>query len=510
VKPVTSTRPERPGLLGIDLGTSSVKAVVTDLGGALLGQAVADYPVANPRPGWAETDPADWLAGTVSAVHRAVASAGADIRAVGLSGQMHGVVPTAADGTPVRPAMLWSDSRATAQLAVYRDLPDPVRGRLANPLSPGMAGPMLAWLACHEPDSYKTARWALQPKDWLRAQLTGRYATEPSDASATLLYDLTADAWDSQVVDALGLDGEKLPAVLPGAACHAGDLTAAAAGLLGLRAGTPVAAGAADTAAAALGSGLVEAGIVQLTIGTGAQVITPVAALPAPTAAAPVTHLYRAATDHGWYRMAAVLNAGLALGWVRQVLGASWPELYAAAAVDPSADDPFFLPHLNGERTPYMDPDLRGAWTDLSPRHNRLSLLRAALEGVAFAIRDAVACVLPADVSIDHLRLAGGGSTDPAWQQLLADVLGRDLRAVDIPAASGRGAAFLGARAAGLMDERTLLARLPPVTDVGARPRRDRASAYADRHGSFTRKVDALRGPDRRTPTTSPPVRDDR
>jgi xylulokinase len=500
---MTSTRSQRPGLLGIDLGTSSVKAVVIDPDGTLLGQAVADYRVSNPRPGWAETDPADWLAATIAAVRQAVAHAGADVRAVGLSGQMHGLVVAAGDGTPVRPAILWSDSRAAAQVAIYRDLPHRVRVRLANPLTPGMAGPMLAWLASHETDAYKTARWALQPKDWLRAQLTGRYATEPSDASATLLYDLTADAWDSQVIDALGLDAAKLPEVLPTASHHAGDLSAHAAGQLGLRPGIPVAAGAADTAAAALGSGLVEQGTAQLTIGTGAQVITPVTALSSLTAVAPVTHLYRAATDRGWYRMAAVLNAGLTLGWVRQVLGVSWPELYAAAAAEPSADDPFFLPHLNGERTPYMDPDLRGAWTDLSPRHDRVNLLRAALEGVAFAISDAVDCVVAADDSVDHLRLAGGGSTDPAWRQVLADVLGRELRAVDVPAASGRGAALLGARAAGLMDEQTLLARLPPVTDVVARPRQYRVSSYAERHQSFTRKVAALRGADRRTPATS-------
>jgi xylulokinase len=492
---MTSTNRGRPGLLGIDLGTSSVKAVVTDPDGALLGQALADYPVRNPRPGWAETDPADWLAATISAVRQAVGVAGATPLAVGLSGQMHGVVPTAADGTPVRPAMLWSDSRAAAQLAVYRDLPERVRARLANPLTPGMAGPMLAWLAGHEPDAYKTARWALQPKDWLRAQLTGRYATEPTDASATLLYDLISDAWDQGVIDALGLDAAKLPPVLSAASRHAGDLTPHAAGLLGLPAGTPVAAGAADTAAAAVGSGLVEPGTAQLTIGTGAQVVTPIAVRPEPAAVAPVTHLYRAATDRGWYRMGAVLNAGLAFGWVRQVLGASWADLYAAAAAEPATDDPFFLPHLNGERTPYLDPDLRGAWHGLSPRHGRRSLLTAALEGVAFAIRDAVECVLAidAEASIDHLRLAGGGSTDPAWRQLLADVLQHELRAVDVPAASGRGAALLGARAAGYLSEQDLLTRLPPVTAAVARPRPDRAAYYADRHGTFTRTVRTLR-----------------
>jgi xylulokinase len=487
----------RPALLGIDLGTSSVKAVITDLEGAVLSQATGDYPVVHDRPGWAETDPADWLAATVSTVRQAVGEAHADPQAIGLSGQMHGVVPTDASGQPVRRAMLWSDARAVGELTRYENLPDDVRIRLANPLTPGMAGPMLAWLVRHERDTYRRLRWALQPKDWLRAQLTGGFASEPSDASATLLYDLSRDAWDGEVVEALGLDAAILPELLPNAGHRAGELTSRAADLLGLRAGIPVAAGAADTAAAALGSGLVHAGTAQLTIGTGAQVVTPLTGLPAGLSGrSPVTHLYRAATEHGWYAMAAVLNGGLALAWVRQVLGMSWQELYDSAEDEPEPDDPFFLPHLNGERTPYLDPGLRGAWTDLAPRHDRPRLARAALEGVAFAIRDAVGSVLSPAMGIDQLRLAGGGSTHAGWRQLLADVLGYPLHAVDVAAASGRGAAMLGGKAAGLLDERLLLARLRPVTSLAAQPVAHRSAWYAERHQGFLRKLHALRATD--------------
>ena len=485
--------PTAPALLGIDLGTSSVKAVVMDLTGTLLAQATADYPVSNPHAGWAETDPEQWWSAITTAVRQATAASRARISGIGLSGQMHGVVPTDAAGTPVRPAMLWADSRAVDQLTGYRNLPEPTRSRLANPLTPGMAGPLLAWLAARETESYRATRWALQPKDWVRGRLTGQFDSEPSDASATLLYDIPGDTWDLDVVAALGLDPGMLPPLLSHSGALAGDLLASAAGQLGLDRGIPVAAGAADTAAAALGSGLTDPDQAQLTIGTGAQIVLPAAAAQVRSTNEPVTHLYRAATEKGWYEMAAVLNGGLALNWVRQLLGASWAELYDSAAVPARADDPIFLPHLNGERTPYMDTSLRGSWTGLDPRHDRVSLLRSALEGVAFTIRAALDSLPGVTDRIDHLRLAGGGSTAPAWRQMLADVLGYPLHAVHIPAASGRGAALLGARAAGYLDEQALLRLLTPDSRPVADPRGAGAAVYAERRERFSQTLQALR-----------------
>ena len=480
-----------PAVLGIDLGTGSVKAVVTDLTGTLLGQATADYPVSTPRAGWAETDPELWWSAIITAVRQAAAATHARISGIGLSGQMHGVVPTDAAGRPVRPAMLWADARALDQLAGYRNLPDAVIARLANPLTPGMAGPLLAWLAANEPAAYRATRWALQPKDWIRGRLTGQFASEPSDASATLLYDIHGDTWDLDVVDALGLDPAILPPLLPHAGAPAGELLASAADQLGLEQGIPIAAGAADTAAAALGSGLTEPNHAQLTIGTGAQIVLPAITAGRP-AGEPVTHLYRAATEKGWYEMAAVLNGGLTLNWVRQLLGASWAELYDSATVPPQPDDPIFLPHLHGERTPYMDTSLRGSWTGIDPRHDRVSLLRSALEGVAFTIRAALDA-LPVAGRVDHLRLAGGGSTAPAWRQMLADILGYPLHAVHIPAASGRGAALLGARAAGYLDEPALLEILTPQSQPVADPQDGAATLYAERRERFNQTLQALR-----------------
>ena len=506
---MTADASRPPALLGIDLGTSSVKVVALDLDGRLLATTSAAYPVENRRPGWAETDPAQWWRAVADAVREAMAAVTPAMPvAVGLSGQMHGLVATGADGHPLRPAMLWSDSRAVDQVATYRSLPAPLRGRLGNPLSPGMAGPMLAWLAQREPETYAATRWALQPKDWLRARLTGRFAAEPSDASATLLYDVLGDSWDLEVVGALGLDAHLLAPLLRSAGSPAGELQRGPAAELGLRTGLPVAAGAADTAAAALGSGLVEVDNAQLTIGTGLQVVTPTTR-PTPESLeslAPVTHLYRSATDTGWYAMAAALNGGLVLDWVRRLLGASWADLYAAASQPPSSDDPLFLPHLNGERTPYLDPGMRGAWLRLSPRHDRERLLRAALEGVAFAIRDAMAPLRRPGRPLDDLRLAGGGTTNAGWRQLLADVLGCRLRLVDVSAASGRGAALLAARAAGLLDGPAVLRRIPPVAEPTVFPRADEVDRYDDRYAMFRSSVDALR-PDRRPPIMTPESR---
>ena len=478
-------------VLGIDLGTSSVKVVLADLGGTVLSRATVPYAVRRPEPDWAETDPAQWWQAVCHAVGRLraepdwVAPSG-----IGLSGQMHGVVLCTDSGAPVRPALLWSDARATAELETYRALPDLLRTALGNPLSPGMAGPQLAWLHRHEPASVEAARWALQPKDWLRARLTGRFAAEPSDASATLLYNVLTQTWDADLVAELRLRPDLLPDILPYAGVTAGELLLAAADELGLPAGIPVAAGAADTAAAALGTGLTQVGSTQLTVGTGIQIVTPVLPPTEQTVlAAPVTHLYRSASAHGWYAMAASLNGGQTLDWVRGVLGVDWDELYAATDRTPQPDDPTFLPHLVGERTPYLDSSLRGAWVGLAASHDSRALLYAALEGVAFAAADALDAMPQRPPSARGLRLAGGGTIAPGWRNLLADALDAGLDAVEAPDASARGAALLAAEAAGLVSPDDVA---PPPTQRVAEPG-SRRDALQDRRRRFHTVLDSLR-----------------
>lgn len=460
-----------PTVLGIDLGTSSVKVVLGDGRGRLLDQAIEAYPVARPHAGWAETDPLAWWAAIIRAVGRLNRGAGPGTPVgVGLSGQMHGVVLCDADAVPVRPCILWCDTRAEAQLASYRALPDDLRARLRNPITVGMAGPQLAWLQQHEDQLMQTARWALQPKDWVRARLTGRIAAEPSDASATLLYNADAQAWDDLVVDALGVRRDLLPPILSHSGTVAGAVTANAAGVLGIPTGIPVAAGAADTAAAALGTGLLDQGRTLLTIGTGVQLIRIVAAPDAASVSEPLTHLYRDSTPSGWYAMAASLTGGQSLEWVRSVLATSWDELNASGGREPLPSDPLFVPHLAGERTPYLNSRLRGSWTGLDAGHDRETLLYSALEGVAFAAADALHA-LPVDpAGPRQLLLAGGGTTSPAWRSLLADVLNRPLEAVEAPSASARGASLLAAQAAGLIDPSELGATAEVTSDPVATP----------------------------------------
>ncbi len=472
-------------ILGIDLGTSSVKALVLDAQGHTLSVSKVDYRVMAPRPGWAESDPDEWWHATISAVQAVMAQAPqAEISALGLSGQMHGVVPTDKEGRPTRAALLWADTRAEAELKRYQALSPALRRQLANPLVPGMAGPLLCWLADHETAAYQATRWALQPKDWIRLCLTDAVTTDPSDASATLLYDLPGDRWADDVIAALELRRELFPTISPSNSL-AGTLTTRAAQALGLPSGLPVATGAADTAAAALGAGLLTAGPIQLTLGTGAQLIQ--LCLEPTVDATGRTHLYRAADGVHWYTMAAVQNAGLALDWVRRVFGASWDDLYESAdRVAPGSEGLTFLPYLTRERAHHRNVQSGGAFLGMRSDHQRVHLLHAALEGVAFGIRVALEALPGADKTTT-LRLAGGGSVQPAWRQMLAAILGRELLTVDTPAASARGAALLGGIVSGTWTDAAATALVAPRMHVVATPSAEQASGYDEAYARYLR-----------------------
>jgi xylulokinase len=499
-----------PAVLGIDLGTSQVKALLCACDGTVLGQGAAGYQVQVPRSGWAEADPEQWWRGVRTAVREALGPAPAEVAGLAPVGQMHGLVLQAERSGVLRPPIVWLDRRADAEVADYRRLPADLRARLGNAPSAGMAGPLLLWLSRHEPDAYRRARWILQPKDWLRYRLTGNAATDPTDASGTLLFDLARGTWATDLARALGLRTDLLPGLRPPAAV-AGPLRPAPAEELGLPPGLPVAIGAADTAASLLAAQLPSTGRWGLlTLGTGGQLIVPTTPKPdIPISEYPdmseTTNVFRS-VDGGTYRLAGAQNVGVTLDWVRRTLGASWDELYGTAARPWRADTPVFLPYLAGERWDAQGGG--GAWIGLTLAHQREDLLRAALEGVAFLLRGKLDDMRAAGCAPDKILLAGGGARHPAWRQLLADVLAVPLYPAGAGWLTARGAALIAAQATGLPRARSpdrsedqkvavtsasqlaeaayrrFLSHLPDFLDLMHRPDStgNFRNAYTDRH----------------------------
>jgi xylulokinase len=455
-------------LLGLDIGTSSSKAVLLDDNGRTAAEASAAYAVDSPRPGWAETAAEKWWQAIVEAVHRLPRELRARVRGIGLSGQMHSVVLADARGNALRPAILWLDNRSADCLPRY---PAGSELRTGNAISAGMTGPTLLWLAAHEKETLRAARWALQPKDWLRLRLTDIAATEPSDATGTLLADHYGH-WDEALIDALGIARELLPPVI---GSERGRSTQRGVGTtLDLPPGIPVAGGAGDTLAAAFGSGLYADGAAELSIGSSAQVMVMQAKW---SGYSPRLNNYRSANPDPlprWCQMAAMLNAGVALEWARGILGLTWEEAYLRAFTAKAAkSQSMFLPYVTGERTPWMNPNVRGAWIGLSPSDDPGSMMHAALVGVAFGIRAGLDALREHGIRIDRLRLAGGGSVHAAWRQLLTDVLGVSFDAVACANASARGAALLGGLAAGCWGVGDLPPLAPAAVPAGEPSQRD-------------------------------------
>jgi xylulokinase len=425
-------------LLGADVGTSGLKLVALDEEGTTVAEAERDHEPARPQPGWAESDVATWRAGLEQALAElAPALRGRTVRAMGLSGQMHGAVLVDASGAALRPALLWPDRRAAGELDRWRALDAADRAALANPLVPGMTGPMLAWLARTEPATLARAAAVLLPKDALRAALVPGAATavtDRSDASATLLWDVPGDRWSAAAVAAAGIPAELLPEVRPGAE------------IVGTSPGDfPVVVGGADTPLALLAAGS-EAGL-HVNLGTGVQVLRP--GSDARPADDPVVHCY-ADVEDGWYAMAALQNGGSAWAWVCRVLGLTWGELFdAAATVAAGAGGVRFRPFLTGERGGVAGPDDRGGWTGLQPGTTRADLARAAVEGVVFAV-GAAADLLDVPDDGAPVVLTGGGARSGVVRQLLADVLRRPVRSSPSRSASAVGAAVLAGRGVGL------------------------------------------------------------
>ena len=442
--------------LGIDVGTTAVKALVVDDLGSVVGEAESPLQVSVPRPGWAEQNPSDWWQGTVRAVRAACAQADIrEVESIGLSGQMHSSVVLDESDRVLRPAILWNDVRTTAQC---RSISDTVgktglRRLVGNPALEGFTAPKLMWMRDEQPDLFDRVRTLLLPKDYVRLLMTGEKATEPSDAAGTLLFDIRRGCWSEEMIAALQLDPAILPSVL-GSDDVTGELTPAAAEALGLGQGTPVVGGGADNAAAAVGSGVVAPGSMQTSIGTSGAVVAPIER-PRVDPAMRI-HSFNHAVADTWYLMGVVLSAGAALDWFRRALSGpngappAYDELTAEAAdVPPGADGLTFLPYLTGERTPHADSNARGVFAGMHTGHHWGHLTRAVMEGVVFALRDSLELIRRLRVDATEAVAVGGGARSAFWRRMQADVLGVPVVTVGPQGGAPYGAALLAAVGSG-------------------------------------------------------------
>jgi xylulokinase len=484
-------------VLGIDTSTTATKAVVIDREGHTVAEGVSEYGYEIPRPGWSEQDPASWWTATVAAIRSALTAAeldGQDIAAVGLTGQMHGLVMLDEHRQVIRPAILWNDQRTAAQC-------DDIRRRVGprhlvevtgNDALTGFTAPKLRWVADEEPAHFRRIAHVLLPKDHVRLQLTGEFALDKADGAGTLLFDLAARDWSPEVLDALGFDAAWFPPTYEGPAVT-GQVTSSAAEATGLRAGTPVVAGGGDQAANAVGVGVVDPGTMALSLGTSGVVF---AATDAPRIERDGrVHAFCHAVPDRWHLMGVMLSAAGSLRWFRDALApdASFPELSDEAATAPAGSDGLlFLPYLTGERTPHPDPDARGAFIGLSVQHERAHLTRAVMEGVAFGLRDGLDLMLAAGTpEPTQIRASGGGVRSAVWRQILADVLDAEIATIATAEGAAFGAGLLAAVGAGWFDsvqEAVAAAvRVTPAAEPG--PDRER---YRERHGRYQALYPAL------------------
>lgn len=446
-------------LLGIDISTTGAKALLINEKGELLGSITSPLTLFTPRPLWSEQDPREWWAGAVKSIRQLFAQSNQPaeaVAAIGLTGQMHGLVLLDRQGEVLRPAILWNDQRTARQC-------DEIRVRIGrerliqitgNDALPGFTAPKLLWVQQEEPEIYSEARHILLPKDYVRYRLTGEFAMDRADGSGTILFDLKERTWSAEVLSALEIPFEWLPPTFEGPEVT-GVVSQEAAEQTGLVAGTPVVAGAGDQAAQAVGVGAVQPGIIALTLGTSGVVFatTPQAYIEPEGR----LHAFCHALPNRWHFMGVMLSAAGSLQWYRDTLAPqeSFEDLIGEAAeAPPGSEGLLFLPYLTGERTPYPDPLARGAWVGVTVRHRRAHLTRAVLEGVAFGIKDSFTLIQQAGLgTIEQVRISGGGARSQLWQQIIADVLDVELVTVNTTEGAAYGAALLAGVGAGLFPD---------------------------------------------------------
>ncbi|HEX5075830.1 MAG TPA: xylulokinase [Gemmatimonadaceae bacterium] len=457
-----------PVYLGLDIGTSGVKAILVAANGDVVAATTTPLTLSTPRPGWAEQHPDDWWSAAVQSI-RGVLTQQPELRvaAVGISGQMHSSVFLDRAGHVVRPALLWCDGRTTdecAEITRRAGGEERLRDWVRNPALEGFTLPKVLWLRAHEPDAYARVATILLAKDFIRYRLTDALACEPSDASGTLMFDPARLEWSDEILAAVDVPRTLLPDV-GGSSEVLGRVTAEAASATGLRGGTPVIGGGADNACGAAGVGVITPGEAVASWGTSGTVLAPTAKpLVDPALRA---HTFCHVVPGTWYVMGVVLSAGGAFAWYRDQFArelAGSPGVDAmldaeAASVPPGAEGVTFLPYLQGERTPHRNASARGAFLGLSLAHSRAHMTRAVLEGIAFALRDSLSILQELGLSPSQLLLTGGGAKSSFIRQLQADVYGVPVSTVNREEGPAYGAALLAAVGAGAFPDVASAAR---------------------------------------------------
>ncbi len=482
-------------LLGLDIGTSGTKTILVEETGRIVARALGEYPLLTPRPNWAEQEPAEWWKATVETIRQVLAQAGVsgdEVRAVGLSGQMHGAVFLDGEDRVIRPAILWCDQRTQAQCDWITEVvgADTVVAETCNPILTGFQAPKIIWLRDMEPENYAQLRKVLLPKDYVRLLLTGEYATEVSDASGTCLLNVPQRRWSEVILERTALPREWLPEVYESQEVS-GEISAGAAEVTGLRAGTPVVGGGGDQASGAVGNGIVDTGVVSSTVGTSGVVF---AYLDRPLMDERLrTQTFCHAVPGKWHTMGVVQSAGGSLRWMRDTLCQIEKDMAAesgrdpyeymieAAATVPTSEGLIFLPYLTGERCPYPNPNAKGVFFGLTIRHTKAHMLRAVLEGVAMAMRDSFEIMKKMGTPFSQVRASGGGARSRFWRQIQANVTGEPHVTINVDEGPAFGVALLAGVGCGLFSSITEACRqtISVVDEVAPQPaERERYEGY--------------------------------
>jgi len=478
-------------LLGIDLSTTGAKALLIDTHGRVVSSATTQLNLSTPHPLWSEQDPWEWWTATTNSIKQALVTAnasGKDVSAIGLTGQMHGLVLLDAEGEVLRPAILWNDQRCGAEC-------DEIRARLSraelvritgNDALTGFTAPKILWVETHEPEIYRRTRHVLLPKDYIRYKLTNALAMDKADGSGTMLFDLGKRTWSAQILKTLNISRDWLPQTFEGHETT-GEVTREAAAQTGLNQGTPVVAGGGDQSAQAIGTGVVRPGTIAVTLGTSGVVF---AATESPLIEPEGRlHAFCHAVAGRWHLMGVMLSAAGSLQWYRDKLACdrSFAELVEEAAGAPAGSEGLiFLPYLSGERTPHPDPLARGAWIGLTTRHGQAHLTRSILEGVAFGIKDMFCLMRDAGLgSVEEVRVSGGGAKSSLWRQILADTLGADLVTVNTTEGAAYGAALLAGVGAGVWSSVDTACALTISTRDHVTPNRESRETYASLYEQY-------------------------